>query len=440
MTLLPFRQLLKDEGGTALVIFSLTLFLLIGGAALAVDTARLTTSRARLTLATEQATAGAARNLQFMEAASLQSLAESLFTRIYGTGTLFTYAGSNPAAPTITVTPDAESGEVTVTATAAVPTTLMRAFNFFDDITISTSLTAHQVMPNMELIIATEATEALEMDGRLAAIKAAVLRLIGHLKAVKRVDAGLRFAALPFGNSLVNVAPHRDWVTTGSWPTEVPPLVPGLTAWTGDLDDQRWCVDVRSGAAGSDDSPPGDAPFPLILETSSILDIPSGLPLFSVTTTADCRSERLLPLDPDPAAFEAEFGSLTGNGTAAAGRALLWAERLLSPRWQGLWSADATSPVAWGNDTTRKAVLLIAGSDNAGGAAEDDLFTATCARLKTNGVTVFAINYLAPAGTSARMEACASSKGHYFRIESATDLSEALTLIGKSLVRVRFAG
>src|SRR5690606_40782706 len=55
----------------------------------------------------------------------------------------------------------------------------------------------------------------------------------------------------------------------------------------------------------------------------------TGLPHFENVTTTYCRAEALLPLGPAAALTDA-LATLGGNGEAAVGRAMLWAERLRS--------------------------------------------------------------------------------------------------------------
>lgn len=433
------RRLHRAEAGAAALIFSLAMFIVIGGMAFTIDVSRIYAVKARLSIAVEMAATAAATNLHFLPEDDLGGLAAETVNATFRQMNLLAYVGSSPAPPTVSIITDILTGRVTVTAEAAVSTTLMRTVSFFDDVTVSKSITAEQTMPEAELALVLDASASMESFGKLEDVKSASRDFIARLGSEARRDIGATLALAPVGNGLVNIAPHKDWVATGSWPVNIPPRVPGVAAWTGELADQRWCVDSRAGAAGVDDTPPDQVKFPLVLGLSSVLDPLLGLPLFTVTTTDDCRNDRILPLNPSFADIDAEISSLSGVGETALGRGMLWAERLLSPRWQALWDGNAASPVAYYDPAVEKIAILVAGTGNSD-EAEDLLFSDVCTRLKTNGVTLYVIDYLAPTSFAPGLQECATSAGHYFDVSSATELSEAFISIAKFISVVRFNG
>ncbi|MEX1035667.1 MAG: TadE/TadG family type IV pilus assembly protein [Sneathiella sp.] len=433
-----FSRFRQSEEGAALLIFTLALFIVIGGIAFAIDVSRFFAAKSRLALATEMASVAAAKNLHFLEASALAQLTTDVVRANFGGGNLLSYESDAPALPMVSLTPDMESGEVTVESSVTVPTTLLRALNFLDDVTVSARITARQEMPEAELVLILEASDAIENSGRLAEVRAAATTFISAMEAQVPQTDGIRWGLVPFGNAMVNIAPHSDWTATGSWPMSLPPLIPGTTEWIGPLAEDRWCVAPRAGAPGEDDTPPGIAPFPLVLSLSSEIDVLTGLPHFTNITTDECRPERVLPLG-EAAALLTGINTLGGNGDAAYGRATLWAERLLSPQWQGLWTGDNTIPAAY-DDTAIEKIALLLVSSAASDMTENTRLADTCARMKENGIRLYIIDYLAPETTSSILQSCASTTGHYFAVTDATGLSNAVLSIARFLTIVRFPG
>ena len=434
-----FRRFREAEAGAAVLIFALGLFIVIGGMAFAVDVSRIYAVKSRLSVATEAAAVAAATNLHFLNADALDLLATETLNANFGRMNLLAYKGDTVALPVVTVTPDLATGEVTVSVTVQVSTTLLRVLSFFDDVTVKKAITARQQMPETELALVLDASAASDASGKLASLKTSAEAFIAALEAETRQATGVRWALVPFGNNLVNVAPHQDWVTPGAWPVNIPPNVPGTTGWTGDLAEDRWCVAMRPGAAATSAAPPTSDPFPLVLEIASENDPVTGLPHFTNVTTPDCRGERILPLTGVAAAISAEIAGLSGVGETASGRAMLWAERVLSPLWQGLWDGDSSSPVAYNDPALRKTAVLVVASDNAD-AGEDTILSNACVRMKSNGITLYTIDYLASAATADIVKACAPSTGHYFRVTSDTELLDAFFAIAKFLTVVQFPG
>lgn len=129
-----------------------------------------------------------------------------------------------------------------------------------------------------------------------------------------------------------------------------------------------------------------------------------------------------------------------GSGDVYAGRAMVWAERILSPAWQPFWQTTIGTPSGYENEAFKKVVIFIVGSANTSPETEDGLFIDVCDRLKTNGAAIYVIDYLAPRSFTELLEDCAMTKGHYFRVENDANVSEALFAIAKFLTVVRFSG
>lgn len=432
------RDFHAAEEGAALLIFALAIFIVIGGVAFAIDVSRFFAAKSRLGIASEMAVLAAAQNFRFLSTAELSQLATEMLQANFHGAHLLTFSDEILAPPSVNLLTDAETGEVTLRASAIIPTMLLRALNFLDPVTVASEITVVQQKPEAEITLVIEASEIFETAGRLAEVRAAAQGLITALEAETTQEEGIKWSLVPFGNNIVNVAPHKGWVAAGMWPLNIPPLVPGTTEWVGDLAEDRWCIAPRLGSTGEDDTPPATTDFPLVLTLGAEIDAETGLPHFTNVTTADCREGRIVGLT-DSLMLSTALASVRGNGGTAYGRAMLWAERTVSPLWQGVWNGDAARPVAYDDEAVEKVTILVVGSD-AEDVAEDARLSSTCTRMKQNDIALYVIDYLAPTGTSTRLEACASTTGHYFRVTDEPSLRSAFFAIAKFMTVIRLAG
>ena len=438
MMLTMLRKFCAEEGGTALLVFALALFIVIGGMAFAIDMARFLAAKSRLGIATEMAVVTATQNFRFLSAEELDQLATEIVRANFRGTDLLTYSDDTIAPPSVNLATIAETGEITLTASVEIPTSLLRALNFFDDVAVSTSISAVQEMPEAEVVLVLDSSESLGSSGRLGDVTSAATAFAGSLEAEVAQAQGIKWALVPVGNAIVNVAPHNNWLEEGAWPENLPPEGPGTTEWSGDLAEDRWCVAPRAGTAGEGDTLPGTAAFPLILTLDSEIDPDTGQPHYRNITTADCRPERIRGLA-DSLSLTAALGTLEGHGSTAYGRGMLWAERVLSPQWQGVWSDESGLPVAYEDNSVEKIAVLVIGT-SAADAGEDTLLANSCARMKQNGITLYVIDYLAPEPTPSLLRHCATSGGHYFRVTEAASLRRAFFTIAKFMTVVRFSG
>ncbi|MEH6475784.1 MAG: hypothetical protein V7727_08840 [Sneathiella sp.] len=427
-----------SETGAATVIFGLALVILIGSFALMIDVARVFAVKSHLATIGESTALAVARNLNFLTAEQLEEFAIDIVSSASRNTSVFTH-NDRAFSTTTSVITGLTKGQARIIIRTKVPTTLLRFFNLFDDINVSQTVTAYQYAPNAEIVIVLESSKEMERSGKLANTRDAVKDFVTVFDGHRKADSGVTFGFIPFGNDLVNVAPHTEWLEGGVWPVEIPPKVPGTTDWIGDLADDRWCVLKRPSTAGILNLTPGQSVFSLeldILKTEG----GGGIAHYTNVTSTDCRAEPIVPLTKNTATISQSILSLVGSGDVYAGRAMVWAERILSPAWQPFWQTTIGTPSGHENEVFKNVVIFIAGSANTSPETEDGLFIDVCDRLKTNGAAIYVIDYLAPRSFTDLLADCATTKGHYFRVENDTSVSEALYAIAKFLTVVRFSG
>ncbi|USG63045.1 Tad domain-containing protein [Sneathiella marina] len=425
-----------SETGAISVIFGLSLAILIGTMALMIDVARVFTVKSHLVNFSESTALAVARNLNFLADGEIDDFATDIASSMARNTSVFTFGGGPFATTTTVVT---ASGKASVTIKTAVPTTLLRFFSLSDDINVSQTVTAYQYAPDAEIAIVLESSQEMQQSGKMNTARAAVKEFIGIFAGHSKLKSGATFGFIPFGSKLMNVAPHTEWLEAGSWPTEIPPNVPGTTGWNGDLADDRWCILRRSGVAGQSDLTPAQSPFQLELDIQK-QEEGGGIPHYANITSSDCRHEPIFPIADNTNILIQSVSSLSGNGGVYAGWAMVWAERLLSPLWQSFWQTRTGTPASYENEAIQKVVILIVGSSNTEPGTEDILFQNVCDRLKSKGVTIYVVDYLAPESISGLLTGCATTTGHYFRADNDKNVSEALYAIAKFLTVVRFSG
>lgn len=432
------QRLWGSAGGAASVIFSLSLVILIGSMALMIDVARVFAAKSHLANLSEATALTVARNLNFLTREELEDLVSIMTSSALRNSSVFTFNGQ-PFATTTIVDTEPLSGRASVTINATVPTTILRLLNFTADMKITTTVTAYQFAPDAEIVIVLEGSNEMEQSGKLIEARVAVNEFIAVFDNHRIKDTGAVFGFLPFGSELVNIAPHTDWLEEGAWPIEIPPKVPGTTDWVGDLADDRWCTTKRSGVAGTVDLTPVQARFLLVLEISKT-ETSEGVPHYTNITSANCRPEQIAPIAENSETIGEAVSSLRANGDVYIGRAMIWSERLLSPDWQPFWKTPIGRPTEYDDETIQKVIILVVGSANTTPDTENILFSETCDRLKSNNVTVYVVDFLAPESVTSLLTNCATTKGHYFRAENDASVSEALYAIAKFLTVVRFSG
>ncbi|MEP3246601.1 MAG: pilus assembly protein TadG-related protein [Sneathiella sp.] len=426
---------LQDSRGSVSVLFLFVFLLLFGSLALAFDLTRYFTAETRGQKAAEAAILLAARNNGILSPDELKIWVTDFVRADLKTNPFPVLEQSALGLSDLSIMA-AEDGGVSLNLELSVPTTLMASFNFFEPVISRTQTSATASVENAEIVILLDRSQQAAESGKLPAMKGAVDVFLAQLNRLKRGDNPLRVGLIPFGNELINIAPRKDWVAEADWPTDLPPAVPGTVRWTGPLEEQRWCVAPRSGVAGENDTPPSVRKFPLVLDIEEEIDPQSSQSLFSITTTARCSDMPIIPLTNEISVVSRALPLLEGHGGNAGGRAMIWAERMLSSSWQTDWSISAGVPANF-DGAVQKTVLLVAGTAHSASVDENRLFTETCQRLKTKGVSFHIIDYGAPASMTALYKSCVSSPQYYYRVTDADHLKRRISEVSQSLLTIR---
>ncbi len=425
---------LRDNRGSVSVLFLFVFLLLFGSLALAYDLARYFTAETRGQKTAEAAILLAARNNGILSPDELVSLVTDFVRADLKTSPFPVLEQSALSLSDLSITVAEDEG-ISLTLELSVPPTLMASFNFFEPIISKTQASATARVENAEIVILLDRTQQAAESGKLRAMKDAVDVFLAQVNRLKKRDNPPRVGLIPFGNELINIAPRKNWIAQGDWPTAIPPAVPGTAQWIGPLEEQRWCIAPRSGAAEENETPPSVQKFPLVLDIGEEVDPQNGQPLFSITTTTRCSDMPLIPLT-DISTVALSLPLLEGHGSNAGGRAMIWAERMLSPSWQAEWGIFTGVPANF-DDVVQKTVLLVAGTAHSATIDENRLFSKACQRLKTKGASVHIIDYGTPATMAALYKSCVSSPQYYYRVTDADHLKRRISEVSQSLLTIQ---
>lgn len=333
---------------------------------------------------------------------------------------------------------DIENHSVTLTLGAEIQTTLMRLFSFSENLQVSAEIQSRLYTEPTELVIVLDRSLGAANSGKLALAMGALDGFLDQLASLPAEEGQIAVGYIPFGNQYANISPYKSWVQEGMWPTQYPPSVPGSVAWSGPLEEQRWCVGIRTGTAGGSVITPSEQKFPLILDLQVEADPDTGEDLYSLATDAGCSGNPILPLQRNLPAIKQAVSEADGHGEAMPGRAMVWAERVLSADWADHWGIEAGLP-APNSAQTHKLVLMMLNSSDI--AAEDQtLFADKCQALKEGGVTVHILDYSESEDMQVTLQNCSSTARGFKEINKQEDLVKGLTEIARSLLRVKITG
>ncbi len=429
-------RLSQDEGGSVLVWLAFTFFLLFGSLALAVDLARVFVFQNRLDLAAEASSLIAAQNLYLLPEDDLFALAYEVARNKVEDNPFPSFTTGEVLLDDFSISKIDDDVSIEVSLKGKLPTTLLRSLNFFEDIDVQATAIAEMTFSKTELVMVLDSSLVAEASGKLSEIKTVANYVVGQVERLVNAGKNIKLAIVPNANVFMNVAPNKGWVQSSDWPDDlIPPNVPGVTQWSGSLENQRWCIGRRLGTAAVLPVSPLTEPFPLILAINKEVGA-DGINIFSITTDDNCGSSPIRPLSASVSAFGGYLADVDAAGVFARGRSSVWAERLLSPNWQGIWNADADTPVDYGTGM-RKVVLFLTGSGDTGNSQDEQDFSESCERLKQFGVKLIILNYGGGSSTNAGYESCINAGGFYGTFDESASFKSTVADFVKSLTSSR---
>ena len=464
-----------DRRGVAFALFALAAVPIVASIGVATDVARGYLIKNRLTEALDAASLAAGRQ---PDPALRQSDAERFFWANFGENYLGTTVTAGP-----TVVSDPDTGTVTVTAEAQIPTTFMNAVGI-GSVDVGAKSVVTRQLGGIELMLVIDNTGSMGSNGRIEAAQQAAKDLLAIIYGTEQSLDDVWVGLVPYV-TVVNVgSQHTSWLEPSFDLNDYIP--PDPRGWTG-------CVVARAGNADRTDDPPSVDPIiPFYWESDTWSDwIPGwGYPTEHndnynvwgpavIGDGASGRDERgpnrgcvmaMSPLTPYRDRLEDRIDLMEPRsyGGTMINVGLVWGWRALSPRWRGLWGGDtpADLPLDYDEPNMQKAIILLTDGENMMGynemtayrelqdgmlgttwqsAAENELDSRTaetCAAVKAAGIRLYTITFQQnDPGVQTLMRNCASAphEDHYYDSPTNETLRQAFKDIAGKLSKLRIS-
>ncbi len=442
------------QKGSVIVTVAFGLLAMVGAAGLAIDIGRAELAQARLSSALDSAGLAAGSNLSTADLdTEVNKYLDVNFANYLDT-TLTSVDASVNASNTV----------ITLSAEGAVATTFMRYFGF-QSVPISASAEITRATSGLELVMALDNTGSMAGTS-LTSLKQAATDLVEILHGDGTAQ-DLWIGLVPFAQA-VNIGPsHTNFIDTAylaakNW---------GPTTWKG-------CVDARlSGGDVTDDPPSSQIFYPYYWPDDSNNNwITTTTKKGKTTTTYNITSSRgpnkgcsqeVLPMTSDKQSVLDAINAMVADGYTHINLGAVWAWRMLSPRWRGLWGGEMDAndlPLDYNTPRMNKAVILMTDGENtlnnsvrtaywypsdarlgttditAGEAELNTRLTTVCNAMKQENIIVYTIAFGSPGATIENLlRDCATQPDYYFDTPSGSELQQAFRMIGDSLSSLRIS-
>jgi Flp pilus assembly protein TadG len=168
----PLVRLLRDERGSFLPVFAITLLVLIAMIGMGIDYTRATLANAKMQAALDATALALSGNAATVTSNALSSEASTLFSSIY--------TGSKLMSPSITATYSNNGGpQVVVTGSATLPTTFLNLPPFkLSSLNLSASSTIAWGQSRLRVALVLDNTGSMADSGKISALQTATKNLL----------------------------------------------------------------------------------------------------------------------------------------------------------------------------------------------------------------------------------------------------------------------
>lgn len=399
------RDLFRDTRGSTVTFIAAAAIPLVAFTGLAIDSARGYLVKSRLAYALDAAALAGARRINEPD---FQATVDRFFESNFPTG----YMGSTGVS--LTTSTDADKTEVTLTANVDIDLTLMQVVGL-DNMKVGGTTVVKRENRGLEIAIALDTTGS--MNGYIDDLQDAVDLLLDNLYGSKDEIEHLTVALVPF-DTRINLNDYHSVLNY------TPPV-----SW-------EVCPNPRSGTYNTTDDPPVTASFDQDWRWTSFDE--------SYYAWYGCNAEKALALTKSRSTIDARMDELNHSGNTRVDVGAVWAYRMVSAEWQGLWG-DPDRPVEYDDPDIKKAVIIMTDGENTplDGSSQHTANTRlsdTCDNMKLDGILVYTVQFRT---TSSSLETlltdCATSAGHYYKAADSAALAAAFYAIGVQLSNLRIA-
>lgn len=417
------HQVARDRRGSIVVLFALLLVPALVLMGLAMDTSRALSAANTAQNAVDAAALAAARSMseQDLDQESVQEVAERYFrANVEGEGK----SRDSEYGP-LSVTANPVSGEVTVSVSARVETTLgqLARINTLD---MTRSSTAIFKQTDLEVGLMLDVTGSMR-GHKIRDLKLAVGDLIRKLVPERSAGNTARVALAPYAAS-VNAGPYKSRVTEPHTRSRF--SLAGFAGAFGGDD----CVVERDGDHAYDDAAPGREAW---IGTHPDRDYPRN-------NHYKCPSSPIVPLTNDRARLLSAVERFHADGWTAGHIGAAWAWYMVSPNWSSIWPAESRPEPYGKRDLVKAVVMMTDGEFNTSyrngrqNATSGDQARKICANMKDEKVVVFTVGFDLHERKAIRtLEDCATSERYHYLAQDGEDLRRAFNDIAVKLTQLR---
>jgi len=373
-----------DERGSLLSWLALSLVLLILMMALLVDGGRYFLLKSRLLQTAEMGVILSSQLVDLKPVEEITPMVNMLVNaKMNATEGFLSVAHRDFTVNPLTIEINSETGFVSVGVSATLTPFFLKSLGIITGLNVQVTATASRQVKPHNIVLLLDGSTTADAAGALSGIKEAAEYFTLKLDKLNE-DQNISLSLIPHMTRLINVASHKGWVRAGLWPDAVPPHVPGRALWSGYLEDQRWCVLPRSNPARRNPDLPSTALFDLEMEIT-VQTGADGVDEYSVTTINDCPKTPIHPLTPTVTSVVPAIQTLGAVGDFYPGRGMVWAGRILSPYWKGVWSNHTPQ-----SRPKKRIIFMMVGGDPTGDADDRDDWKAACEMMSGQSVQIVA--------------------------------------------------
>ncbi|MBV8938885.1 MAG: pilus assembly protein [Alphaproteobacteria bacterium] len=429
-------SLLYCRKGAVTPIIAVTIVVMLIATGVSVDAARTQMVQSKLNTATDAAGLAAGATLD-TKSASAEAI--KFFNVNYPTA----YLGSTVSGPVTSLSSDGTT--ITVTASAKVPTTLLRVVGM-STLTVNASSQITRSGGGLEVVMVLDNTgsmnDTVSAGGtKLQGLKTAATDLVNILHGTNPPGARLWIGLVPFSQTVNIGTGQPQWMDAAYDAT----LNWHGSSWEG-------CVDARLKGEDVTDDPPSTMPF-----QAYIFPSPGSPNLYC--------SVQVIPMTASKDTIINGINAMVAAGNTHINLGAVWGWRMLSPRWRGVWGGEMNAnalPLDYNTPNMSKALILMTdglntmddfthtaywllhdgrlGTTDQAAAIQtlDSRTLQVCNSLKSNGVIIYTIGFGNTGDVNPDLlKGCASQPSFFFLAPTNDQLAAAFHAIGDSLTNLR---
>ena len=419
--LLGIARYHQSERGTSVVTMAMAMSVLVGAVGLSFDAGRGYMIKDRLGAAVDAAALAGGRSLDLGGDGNYAAQITKYFQANMPDG----FMGATVGTPQVQLLDG--GNQIQVTATATVPSTLMKVLDA-GDLVISAKAVVARSARGMEVALVLDNSGSMD-GGKMTDLRTSAQTLLDIMYGDKTSVDNLYVSVVPFTGR-----------TNLKGQAAIHPASP--------VDDQFVCLNVRDGVHGRNDASPDFKPFEHYNGTHAPTGGFFGGFMYEFLI---CPAAEILPLTQEKSEVEAALDAMDAKGCTRYDTGTAWGWRTLSPTWQGYWSNTSgdvmtTVPLAYEAQNMDKSIVIMTDGQSTSGSGCGDLttdqaseqhFAQTCSMMKAAGITVYTIVFdLNDTTTENLFRNCASGEERYFKSDSA-DLEDAFAEIANDLTTLR---